>query len=52
LLNSLEEGAIICEDEKSKKRIDCLVNYGFAHVGTIKESGINSKMNELQAARG
>ena len=50
--NTIEGGAIICPDEKTKKRIDFLKNFGFADEVTVIEPGINAKMNELQAAYG
>lgn len=50
--NTIEGGAIICHDEKSKRRIDFLKNFGFADEVTVVEPGINAKMNELQAAYG
>jgi dTDP-4-amino-4,6-dideoxygalactose transaminase len=50
--NTIEGGAIICPDEKTKKRIDFLKNFGFADEVTVIEPGINGKMNELQAAFG
>lgn len=50
--NTIEGGAIISPDEKTKKRIDFLKNFGFADEVTVIEPGINAKMNELQAAYG
>jgi dTDP-4-amino-4,6-dideoxygalactose transaminase len=50
--NTIEGGAIICHDEKTKKRIDFLKNFGFADEVTVVEPGINAKMNEMQAAYG
>lgn len=50
--NTIEGGAIICPDEKTKKRIDFLKNFGFADEVTVIEPGINAKMNEVQAAYG
>ncbi|MFR9166879.1 MAG: DegT/DnrJ/EryC1/StrS family aminotransferase [Dysgonomonas sp.] len=50
--NTIEGGAIVCQDEKTKKRIDLLKNFGFADEVTVVEPGINAKMNELQAAYG
>jgi dTDP-4-amino-4,6-dideoxygalactose transaminase len=50
--NTIEGGAIICHDEKTKKRIDFLKNFGFADELTVIQPGINAKMNELQAAYG
>lgn len=50
--NTIEGGAIICHDEKTKQRIDYLKNFGFANEVTVIAPGINAKMNELQAAYG
>lgn len=50
--NTFEGGAIVCHDEKAKKRIDYLKNFGFAGETTVVAPGINSKMNEVQAAFG
>lgn len=52
VFNTIEGGAIICHDAKTKKRIDFLKNFGFADEVTVIEPGINAKMNELQAAYG
>ena len=48
----MEGGAIICHDKKTKTRIDYLKNFGFAGETKIMAPGINSKMNEMQAALG
>jgi dTDP-4-amino-4,6-dideoxygalactose transaminase len=50
--NTFEGGAIICHDEKTKKRIDYLKNFGFAGETTVVAPGINSKMTEFQSALG
>lgn len=50
--NTFEGGAIVCHSEKMKKRIDYLKNFGFADETTVVAPGINSKMNEFQAALG
>lgn len=52
VFNTMEGGAIVCHDEATKKRIDYLKNFGFAGETTIMAPGINSKMNEMQAALG
>jgi len=52
VFNTFEGGAIICPDAKTKKRIDDLKNFGFADEVTVVASGINGKMNEVQAAFG
>lgn len=50
--NTIEGGAIVCPDEKTKIRIDHLKNFGFTGETTVIEPGINAKMNELQSAFG
>jgi len=52
VFNTMEGGAIICHDAATKKRIDYLKNFGFAGETIIMAPGINSKMNEMQAALG
>jgi dTDP-4-amino-4,6-dideoxygalactose transaminase len=52
VFNTFEGGAIICPNEKVKKRIDYLKNFGFADETTVVAPGINGKMNEFQAAFG
>jgi dTDP-4-amino-4,6-dideoxygalactose transaminase len=50
--NTMEGGAIVCHDEKTKQRIDYLKNFGFSGETKVVAPGINSKMNEMQAAFG
>jgi len=52
VFNTFEGGAVICKDEKTKKRIDFLKNFGFADELTVITPGINAKMNEFQCALG
>lgn len=52
VFNTMEGGAIVCHDEATKKRIDYLKNFGFSGETTVMAPGINSKMNEMQAALG
>ncbi|ASE85510.1 TPA: DegT/DnrJ/EryC1/StrS family aminotransferase [Citrobacter koseri] len=52
VFNTIEGGAIICHDKKTKQRIDYLKNFGFAGETTIVAPGINGKMNEVQSAFG
>ncbi|HAF30209.1 MAG TPA: aminotransferase [Bacteroidales bacterium] len=52
VFNTIEGGAIICHDAKTKQRIDYLKNFGFAGETTVIAPGINAKMNEIQAAYG
>jgi dTDP-4-amino-4,6-dideoxygalactose transaminase len=50
--NTFEGGAIVCHDEATKRRIDNLKNFGFVNETTVVATGINAKMNEVQAAMG
>lgn len=50
--NTIEGGALVMHDEKMKKRIDYLKNFGFADEITVVGSGINGKMDEIRAAYG
>lgn len=52
LFTTFEGGAIISKDEKLKKRIDYLKNFGFADEVTVIAPGINGKMNEFQSVIG
>lgn len=50
--NTVEGGALICHDARTKKRIDYLKNFGFAGETTVVAPGINSKMDEIRSAYG
>mgnify|MGYP005938102233 FL=1 len=50
--NTIEGGALVMHDEKMKKRIDYLKNFGFADEVTVVAPGINSKMDEMRSAYG
>ncbi|MEG2599477.1 MAG: DegT/DnrJ/EryC1/StrS family aminotransferase [Muribaculaceae bacterium] len=50
--NTIEGGALVCRDEKTKQRIDYLKNFGFAGETEVVAPGINSKMDEVRAAYG
>lgn len=50
--NTVEGGAMVMHDEKMKKRIDYLKNFGFANETTVVSPGINSKMDEVRSAYG
>ena len=50
--NTIEGGAMVMHDEKTKQRIDYLKNFGFAGETTVVGPGINSKMDEVRAAYG
>lgn len=50
--NTIEGGALVMHDEKTKKRIDYLKNFGFANEVEVVAPGINSKMDEMRSAYG
>lgn len=50
--NTVEGGALVCHDAKTKQRIDYLKNFGFAGETEVVAPGINSKMDEVRAAYG
>jgi Predicted pyridoxal phosphate-dependent enzyme apparently involved in regulation of cell wall biogenesis len=50
--NTIEGGALICHDEKTKQRIDHLKNFGFSDETTVIAPGINGKMDEIRSAYG
>lgn len=52
VFNTFEGGAIICQDAKTKQRIDYLKNFGIADEVTVVAPGINGKMSEFNAALG
>lgn len=52
VFNSVEGGAMVVHDEKTKKRIDQLKNFGFVNETTVVAPGINSKMDEIRSAYG
>ena len=52
VFNTVEGGALIVHDEKTKKRIDNLKNFGITDDVTVVAPGINGKMDELRSAYG
>ena len=50
--NTIEGGALVMHDAKTKQRIDYLKNFGFAGETEVVAPGINSKMDEVRAAYG
>lgn len=52
VFNTFEGGAIVCQDLKTKQRVDHLKNFGFVDEVTVVAPGINAKMNEFSAAVG
>ncbi|NLJ18846.1 DegT/DnrJ/EryC1/StrS family aminotransferase, partial [Globicatella sulfidifaciens] len=52
VFNTIEGGALICQDKEMKQRIDYLKNFGFAGETTVVAPGINGKMDEVRSAYG
>ncbi|MFW5852209.1 MAG: DegT/DnrJ/EryC1/StrS family aminotransferase [Bacteroidota bacterium] len=52
VFNTFEGGAIVSHTKEMKQHIDDLKNFGFRDETTVIASGINAKMNEVQAAFG
>jgi dTDP-4-amino-4,6-dideoxygalactose transaminase len=52
VFNTFEGGAIICQDKKTKERIDHLKNFGIVSQVQVVAPGINGKMSEINAAFG
>lgn len=52
VFNTIEGGAMVVKDAKTKQRIDYLKNFGFANETEVVAPGINSKMDEIRAAYG
>lgn len=52
VFNTIEGGALVVHDEKTKKRIDNLKNFGITDEVTVAAPGINGKMDEMRSAYG
>ena len=52
LFHTAEGGALALRDADAKRRIDLAKNFGIANEFEVVGTGINAKMNELQAALG
>ena len=52
VFNTVEGGAVICNSEAMKNRIDKLRNFGFVDEVTVDEIGLNAKMDEIRSAYG
>ena len=50
--NTVEGGALVMHDEKMKRRVDYLKNFGFKNEEEVVAPGINSKMDEIRSAYG
>ncbi|MFW1754397.1 DegT/DnrJ/EryC1/StrS family aminotransferase [Acinetobacter wanghuae] len=52
VFNTFEGGAVICHDEKMKKKLIELKNFGIVDEHNVNEIALNSKMSEIHAAMG
>lgn len=52
LFNTIEGGALTYSDPELSKQLSLLRNFGIADAETVVLSGLNAKMNEIQAAVG
>lgn len=52
VFNTIEGGALVVHDEKTKIRIDQLKNFGITDEITVVAPGINGKMDEMRSAYG
>lgn len=52
VFHTIEGGAIIVNDDELYKRVKLLINFGISGPDKVDCLGINSKMNEFQAAMG
>jgi dTDP-4-amino-4,6-dideoxygalactose transaminase len=52
LFHTAEGGAVVTDNGAVKRRMELLKNFGIADEVTVRAVGINSKMNEIQAALG
>ena len=52
VFNTIEGGALVVHDEKTKHHIDNLKNFGITDEVTVVAPGINGKMDEMRSAYG
>ncbi len=52
VFNTIEGGALVCNNEETKARIDYLKNFGFTGETTVVAPGINGKIDEVRSAYG
>lgn len=52
LFNTVEGGAVVFKDRLLTRKLDLLKNFGISGPEKVELSGINAKLNELQAAMG
>ena len=52
LFNTVEGGALVVKDESLKEKLNLLKNFGLSGPEEVVLSGLNAKMNEIQAGIG
>lgn len=52
VFNTIEGGAIICNNDSVKTKLELLKNFGITGPESVVDVGMNSKMNEFSAAMG
>lgn len=52
VFNTLEGGALVCQSEEMKRKIDYLRNFGFEDETEVVGPGINGKVDEVRSAYG
>ena len=52
VFNTFEGGAVVCQDESTRNRLNYLKNFGFIDETRIAAVGTNGKMSEICAAMG
>ena len=52
VFNTIEGGAVCCNDEQLVKRLDLLKNFGIADAENVEAIGMNAKLSEFHAAMG
>ena len=52
VFNTFEGGAVVCDDVRTKAKIEQLRNFGFTNAYSVDAIGTNAKMSEFQAAFG
>ena len=52
VFNTIEGGALVCKDEKQKRKLELLKNFGITGPENVEIVGTNAKMNEFSAAMG
>lgn len=52
IFHTIEGGALVINDDELFQKAELMINFGIKGPGTIKEIGINAKMNEFEAAMG